>query len=471
MSSARLRWRPFRLPLRAAFRSALPGAAGELRAREGLLLAIEDGLLTGWGEAAPLPLPGAPTVGELAALLDVDASALLADPERAPAALRCGLEAALLDLEGRRRGVPIAALLFGEMGAAEGSAPRADVEVNAVIDADAVAPAAVAAAGRAAVEAGFATLKLKVGVEGLAVDLARVAALREACPGARVRLDANGAWSERIARLALERLAALDIELVEQPLAPHELAALVRLRQRSQVPLAADEALAEPGMAARLIEAGAVDALVLKPAVLGGVRAAATLAARARAAGVRSFVTTTVDSSLGTALALQLAAALVVDDDERSARPVRLPLLEDERSARPVGLPLLEDERSARPVGLPLLEDERSARPVGLPLLEDERSARPVWLPLLEEGGGGGGGAGADGAALAHGLATGLSLERDLVAAPLLPERGCMALPAAPGLGVAPDAAAIERCATGPWSPPIALGALPALDAVAPAGG
>ncbi len=66
---------------------------------------------------------------------------------------------------------------------------------------------------------------------------------------------------------------------------------------------------------------------------------------------------------------------------------------------------------------------------------------------------------------LAHGLATGLSLERDLVAATLLPERGRMALPAEPGLGIAPDEAAIESCATRPWSESLALGALPALDA------
>lgn len=402
MSGAHLRWRPFALPLRSAFRSALPGAAGELRAREGLLLAIEDGAgATGWGEAAPLPLPGAPVVAELATLLEADAAALLAEPERAPPALRCGLEAALLDLEGQQRGLPIAALL------AMGSQPAPIVEVNAVIDADAVEPAAVAAAGRAAVADGFATLKLKVGVEGLAVDLARVGALREACPGARIRLDVNGAWAEPIARLALERLTALEIELVEQPVAARDVAALARLRERSSIPLAADEALAEPGIAERLIEAGAVDTLVLKPAVLGGVRSAAALAAWAREAGVGAFVTTTVDSSLGTALALQLAAAL----DERSARPVRLPRLESE---------------------------------------DGGRASAP----------------------LAHGLATGLSLERDLVAAPLLPERGRMALPDAPGLGIAPDDAAIERAATGPWSAPIALGALPTLDAAtAPAGG
>lgn len=380
MSEAHLRWRPFRLPLRVPHRSALPGAAADLDAREGLLLAIEDGALTGWGEAAPLPLPGAPVASELASLLDAAAPALLAEPWRAPAALRCALEAALLDLAGRRRGVSIAALVAAEAGTPR---PGTRVGVNAVIDAGAVTPAAVASAGRDAVEAGFETVKLKVAVEGLAVDIARVAALREACPGVRIRLDANGGWREAVAALAVERLASLDIELIEQPLAAREVAALVRLRQISPIPLAADEALGEPDLAERLLGADAVDLLVLKPAVLGGVLAASRLAARARLAGVGSFVTTTVDSSLGTALALQLASALDADPAVTGVR--------------------------------------------------------------------------------AHGLATGLSLRRDIVLESLLPERGQMARPAAPGLGIEPDDSAIERCATGPWSTPLALGMLPEL--------
>ncbi len=390
VSETRLRWRPFRLPLRAAFRSALPGAAGVLHVREGLLLAIEDGESCGWGEVAPVPLAGVPTISTLVAMLATNADALVADIESAPAALRCGLESALLDLEGRRLGLPIAALLDADI-----AEPAETVAVNAIIDMNAVAPAEVATAGRAAVEDGFTTLKLKLGVEGLAVDLARVSALREACPGVHIRLDVNGAWALDMGRLALERLAMLEIELIEQPLAPHEIPALVRLRQSSQIPLAADEALAQPGMAERLLEMRAIDVLVLKAAVLGGVRSAARLAARARVAGVRSFVTTTVDSSLGTALALQLAAA--IDGD------------------------------------------------------------------TLRYGG----------VALAHGLSTGLALEYDLVSSPLLPERGAMALPASPGLGVEPDEAAIENCATGPWSEPITFRELPTLTVAAamPAGG
>ena len=389
MSGLRLSWRPVRLPLGSAHRSALPGDAGDLRVREGLVLAAGDGTRTGWGEALPLPLPGEPTPSELSGLLAEGAAALLEEPRRAPPALRCALESALLDLQGQARGVPIAALIASR----EPPQPGASLPVNGVIDAEAGAPAEVARAGRALADAGFGTLKLKVGAAGLAVDVARVEALRRACPDARLRLDANGAWGEPLARLAVQRLARHDIELIEQPLPAGDVRAMGRLREISSIPIAADEALWEESRAARVLAEGAADVLVLKPAVLGGVMRAARLADRARCRGVGCVVTTTVDSSLGTALSLQLAAAV-----------------------------------------------------------ESDAAAH-------------GGGA----RVRAHGLATGLALGEDLVSDPLLPEGGRMALPAAPGLGVTPDPAAIERCATGPWSGAGAPAA--ALDRSAPGAG
>ena len=376
-----LSWRPVRLPLAGSHRSALPGASADLRVREGLVLACGDGTRTGWGEALPLPLPGHPTPAELSDLLQEGAPELVEDPRRAPPALRSALESALLDLAGQIRGIPMAALIASR----EPPRPGASLEVNGVIDAGAVEPAEVARAGRALAHAGFGTLKLKVGAAGLAVDLARVEALRGACPGARLRLDANGAWREPLARLAVERLAGHRIELIEQPLPAGEVAALRRLREISSIPIAADEALWEEQGAERVLAEEAADVLVLKPAALGGVIRSARLAASARCRGVGAVVTTTVDSSLGTALALQLAVAVESD--------------------------------------------------------------------AAAHGDGAGG--------RAHGLATGLALGQDLVSAPLLPEGGRMALPAAPGLGIAPDGGAIERLATGPWSE--APGAVPAL--------
>ncbi|MSQ35809.1 MAG: o-succinylbenzoate synthase [Dehalococcoidia bacterium] len=301
-----LRWRPFRLPLRRRFEAA----HGPTVARDGVLVELlaADGA-AGVGEASPTPSLGDGTAADVLALLDRHAGALVREPDAAcaaltsgpgVAALRCAIDTALLDLAGQARGLPVAALLA--------AMPTRRVRANAVIGLGAAE--AVAAYAREAVAAGYATVKLKVGAGSVDDDIARVAAVRAAVPGALVRLDANGAWSEAAARDALARLAPLRIELIEQPVAAADVEALARLRRAAWVPVAADEAAADPVSAERVLAAGAADLLVLKPMRLGGIRPALALARQAAALGVGVVVTTTFDSSVGTAAALQLAAAL-----------------------------------------------------------------------------------------------------------------------------------------------------------------
>ncbi len=296
-----MRWRPFRLPLRHRFEAA----HGALADRTGVLVecVAADGT-RGIGEASPLPSLGDGTAGDVLALLAAHGAALLRGDLLLPtgpgvAALRCALDAARLDIEGRQRGLPVAALLS--------PAHVLEVRVNAVIGTG--TPDEVARYGREALAAGYEVLKLKVAVGTLDADIASVAALRAACPGAPIRLDANGAWSEAQAAEALERLAALRIELIEQPVAASNLDALARLRGCG-VRIAADEAAASPEAGGRVVAARAADLLVLKPMRLGGVRPAFALAQSAWAAGLPSIATTTFDSSIGTAVALHLAAAL-----------------------------------------------------------------------------------------------------------------------------------------------------------------
>ena len=116
-------------------------------------------------------------------------------PTGAPgvAALRCALDVALLDIEARQRGVSASTLLSGS--------PAASVAVNAVIGGG--PPDEVARFGSEAIAAGYTAVKVKVGVGEVGLDVARIEALRAACPVATIRLDANGAWTEMQAREAL----------------------------------------------------------------------------------------------------------------------------------------------------------------------------------------------------------------------------------------------------------------------------
>jgi O-succinylbenzoate synthase len=157
---------------------------------------------------------------------------------------------------------------------------------------------------------GARTAKVKVADPGggVAGDLERLEAVRDALgPGATVRIDVNGAWDLDTALRLLPDYdrAAGGLEYVEQPCA--DLADLAVLRRRLDVPVAADESVrlaADPEAVART---AAADVVVLKVAPLGGVRAALRLAERL---GLPVVVSSALDSSVGLAAGVALAAAL-----------------------------------------------------------------------------------------------------------------------------------------------------------------
>lgn len=305
MDITRLRWRPFRLPMRHRFEAA----HGALDDREGVLVQLVGGNgVTGTGEASPMPSLGHGSAADVVALLEAHAPALLAGggvPDGPGAlALRCALDVARLDLRGRREGRPIAALL------AEGE-PASWVLANAVLGSG--EPAEVAEFAREAWNAGYGVLKLKVGARDLDDDVARIAAVREACPDAVIRLDANGAWSESRATEALAALFPHHIELIEQPVPASDVEALARIHEQSPMRIAADEAVVDAATLDRVLDLRAADLLVIKPMMLGGLTTSAEVARRAFERGIGAFVTTTFDSSIGTAAALQLAASLPWD--------------------------------------------------------------------------------------------------------------------------------------------------------------
>ena len=314
---AGIRWTPFRIPFAQEFSiGSSPGAS--LRAREGLLVELQsDRGACGLGEASPLPERAEGSASAAADLLrEIGPLLLGADwgsvRERLDAlparpgtqAVRCAFDVAQLDLMSKAAGVPVAAQLVREYGGQTAAA----VPVNATIGAR--SPEDVRAASDRARAAGYPAVKLKVGVAGtLEAERLRVAAAREALgPEMRLRLDANGAWTVAEAIAMLSALEAYDLEWVEQPVA--DIAALAAVRRETRVRIAADESVGDIASARALLQADAADVLVLKPMSLGGLRPAAEIARLARSTGVAAVVTTTIDSGIGTAAALQLAATL-----------------------------------------------------------------------------------------------------------------------------------------------------------------
>jgi o-succinylbenzoate synthase len=289
--------------------------------RRSIILELRDeNGVSGYGEAAPWPGFGTETADEAFEALEragpllggrnlepADWPALLAAHCPAAPAARAALEGALWDLLARRAQRPLAEVLSESRGADAGPALQR-VPVSALLVEG--APAALREEAMRARAEGYQAAKLKLGAPVLEDDVDRARAVREGLgPQVALRGDANGAWSEREALVALEALARFDFDYVEQPVPAEAIDAMARLRRASPVRIAADESAAAGAAAARVIEAGAADVVVLKPAVLGGPRRALDVAAYARRSGCEVVFTHAFESAIGARHALHCAAA------------------------------------------------------------------------------------------------------------------------------------------------------------------
>jgi L-alanine-DL-glutamate epimerase-like enolase superfamily enzyme len=281
-------------------------AHGEVRERELVTVTLtdEDGV-RGYGEAAPLYTYDGVSIARVESALERYAR-VLADAqdlngaqlieacrreEDLPQAL-AAIDMALWDRAGRRAQQPVAALLTDD--------PAGDVPVNATIGA--IDRRGATEQAEAAAEAGFQCIKLKVGTGD---DVARVAAARAAA-GVKtaLRLDANGAWTVEEAVRAIEAMAPVGLELVEEP--THGLQGIREVRERVSTRVAIDETAAEHGA----LGAGVADAVCLKIGRCGGISGLLAAATLVRASGAEAYVASTLDGPLGVAAALHAAAAL-----------------------------------------------------------------------------------------------------------------------------------------------------------------
>ncbi|MEO7001546.1 MAG: o-succinylbenzoate synthase [Ktedonobacterales bacterium] len=348
LTIAEMRWQAYRIPFRRDFVTG----HGAMRVREGAIVSVTSRAgVTGTGEIAPLPEFGGASLAQCLAALPALRQRLIGlhihealttvrsigagigyfrppavrttafqgrerpissqqGRERPiqpiPAPTRYGVEVALLDAQTRAEGISLTA----GWSVGNHTPYLSKVAVNAVIGASAM-DEAVSAAQRA-VASGFGCVKLKVGMLADAdAEVARVAAVRaEIGPAIHLRLDANGAWSCEQALDLLKRLAACDIQYIEQPLPAADLAGMAQLRTTQPVPIAADEALTGLASAEHILHLQAADVLVIKPHMVGGWQACCDIAQLARQAGVEYVVTSAIEAGVGVAAALQLAASL-----------------------------------------------------------------------------------------------------------------------------------------------------------------
>ena len=262
---------------------------------------LREGDLVGFGEGAPNARYGeerepdialltdfAPEIADLEGPAGVEAFCESLAAAGVPA-LRAGLSAAAWDLAGKQAGEPVWRML---------GLGRPSVRTSYTIAIG--APDEMLAQARAA--SAYGTLKVKLGFDG-DLDVARQ--LKLELPDVTFRYDANEGWDRERAAAALAVLEDLDAELVEQPLPAADAEGMAWLKDRTHVPLLADEAV----LTLDDLDAvgDAYDGVVVKLAKAGGIASAFALISACTELGLRVLIGCMVESSLGIAAALQLA--------------------------------------------------------------------------------------------------------------------------------------------------------------------
>ena len=281
-------------------RRPLSTAHGVIGRRRSIRVDLCVGDLKGHGEIAPLPGFGLETYDEaLAALTGAGAS-------WSPPAM-IGARGAWLTaeqyLQAAIAGVPMTAHLSG-------SSVRERLAVQALVgDLD---PEQAANTSAEAARVGHLAVKLKVGAAPADIDIARIRAVRKAMdPTVLLRLDANGGWDHVTALHVLSSVSNLDIDLVEEPTT--ELDRYPELRKSTGLRLAVDEHASSAQIIRQLLRIEAVQAAVLKPAVLGGIAETYAIAKAVQDAGGQVVISSFIDGEAGLRAARDLA--LAVDPD------------------------------------------------------------------------------------------------------------------------------------------------------------
>lgn len=204
-------------------------------------------------------------------------------------AIKAAVDMALHDIAGTALGLPVWELL----GTSD-RLPPTDYSLG--ID----EPAAVAERAKRA--AHFPALKIKVGGPA---DIETLEAVRGVYGGA-LRVDANTGWQPEQAAALIPEMARLGVELVEQPFPARALPELRWLRERSSLPIMADEsAVIEDDVP--MLE-GVVDGIVVKLAKCGGIGPGLRMIRRARQLGMKVMLGCMFESSLGVAAGAMIAS-------------------------------------------------------------------------------------------------------------------------------------------------------------------
>lgn len=213
---------------------------------------------------------------------------------------KAAVDMALYDLYGQLYNIPVYKMLGGGKNKI-----ITDITIS-VND-----PDEMARDTKVAIDRGYDTIKVKVGVNP-DLDIARLTAVRAAAgPNTLIRIDANQAWAPKQAVKLLNKMQdkGLDIEFVEQPVKGRDFEGLKYVTERSYVPVMADESVFSVEDAFKIMQMGAADLINIKLMKCGGIYNALKIASAAEVYGVECMLGCMLEAKVSVNAAVHLACA------------------------------------------------------------------------------------------------------------------------------------------------------------------
>ena len=311
-------------PLLVPYKKVFHWAQGVIEAAEVILVEVQtDEGVTGYGESIGSPSAfavqnliqkaGALCVGRSpfenqklirSAYQQLFAAQGTCSAPRFGAQVLAGLEMALWDLVGKATDCAVHELL--------GGAVREDIQYFGFPQGDTAE--GVAEEAREWVEHGSDIIYVKIG-RGEALDLAIVEQVRAAIGNKRLRLDANEAWDPLTASRMIRKLAAFDIEFIEQPTGSDSLSALAQVKAASPIAIAVDQLAFTPEDVFDICRQQSADIIVLGLHETGGIKRFCKAASIAEAAGIDLCLHGLYETGITTCATNQAAATISNLDD------------------------------------------------------------------------------------------------------------------------------------------------------------
>jgi L-Ala-D/L-Glu epimerase len=274
-----------------------------------------DGI-EGWGEAAPNRFYGETADTALAALARLapivekfdpwaleDIEAEMNRALRFNGSVKSAISAALHDLAGKRLGIPVYKL----WGLDPTRAPLSSYTI-------AIAASDAELRERVQQASSYPVLKIKLGTDR---DEHIIRTVRDSAPNKVLRVDANAAWTPKRTLQMIDVLVECGVEYVEQPVPAHDVEGLRFVRERSILPVIADESCVDSTDIPKLV--GAVDGINIKLSKCGGLREAIKMIAIARAHGMLVMAGCMIETSIGITAAAHFAPLLDYADFDGAA--------------------------------------------------------------------------------------------------------------------------------------------------------